>query len=1177
MVNSPARSSIHELPVIVTEGTTTSIYCIDRELTQDDLAYQLPAPPAPRAAAPLDIAVYADTLTLRTPLVLPGRNLTLVARTLVLAPGAVIDVSGADADKSFAAGDLPQQADLSAGAGGSAGAEGTAGGNGGTVTIVAQELVTEGDQVADAGPVVDVLDVTAQLGARLTAALAAGPVVKLAAYSTTVGYMRSPFDGGPQPWPFKMLYASLQVPEAALGGLAGLAVQRVRVAPDGTNAVAHLSAAGLTADLSATTLQIQGIDAPANLTGTTQKTPLAVAAFGVDVAVTVPIDQKGGILGEPTVAVTMTSGVPVTQAPALTGDLTAIGQWLPGAVNDTAGLGDHLRDALASGLQQTAAKAVADVRAGMRADKPPTLVVLARGRIGGRGQDGHPGVKGSKGEDGKPTDKQIYDDGRGVPAPEETCGKKGTPGGTAGSAGKSGPGGKGGAVTLDVVRGAAVRVVLCTDAGPGGDPASPGARGEGGDGGTGHDFLVHDITVSGNYGHTETGPDGPRGDQGGPAAFGGAPGASGTAGTVTVNNAVATPGQPPAGPTSYDVIAPSFALDQLLMVQREAKLTYLNAKGPADYAFASATFLWLCDICPPTVTAKDAKNALTPQDRATRAAVHDSAQVELLRLQRGLDYFGRPYNWAPILRLSHTQDRVTQLIGLGKIVEQQFTTFQDTNASVATRLAALDQAIRALTNDLANTDSLEAVLVQQIADCESAIAGLQHDVETQVSTMKADQQVLEDLIKRQIADVCTLENIIKIVSAVVAIGAGAFNGISEITGAAELAAIAKEAKSAAEAAGQLKNVIDQMKATTSKLNDLASQLGAVDKAISEGKPDSVKIVAIREDFEETIKPLMEKFPAQAKTLRNAVRAFLDLCQAKNEKVFAYNALFVQKATLATHRNQVRAQIADVNVERSRSSESVVPAPYVSFFKNALAWSKQNLVDLLYEETRAFYYHSGVSKADLLVNISDLDIGTIADTHARLLTAYDGFLNSVGRPYGPFTAVKVTLTKADQPEAFAGLADTGRMTFTLAYDHPAFANMTLVKLDAVEVRLPGVSGGPKDELNVAIRLMGEGQVRPVDDLADKDVLHFNAPPRGVSYRFSYDPDRSDPVVEPGLVADADYTPLSPFTTWTLDFGKADKLNGFVTLATLDTVELRLTGHAFGRKVTRAAAAAVLDGG
>jgi hypothetical protein len=1167
MATGPLSSPLHEPPVIVTDATTKSIYCVDWELTQSDLAYQPPAPRQRRVAAPLDIAVYADTLTLKTPLVLPGRQLKIVARRLVLANGAGIDVSGADADQGFAPGDLPQQQDESPGAGGSTGADATAGGAGGTVAITVEQLLTDSDPVSDAGPSVEVLDVPEQLSERLTAALAKAPVVTVPGFSATVLNMRNPFDGGPQRWPFQ-LYGTLQVPQVTLTGLGTLNVQRVRLAADGTSAVAHIVANGVTCDLSATTLQIQSIDNPVSLTGTTQRTPLTLGPFSIEADVAVPIDQQGWTFGDPTVEVSLPTGVQITQVPALTGDLAAIGQWLPGALTEAGGLRDRLRDAVAVALKQTAAAAVAELRSGLHTEQTPVLVVLARGRIGGRGQDGHAGVKGSKGTDGKPTNVEVYDTGTGVTAPEETWGKKGSPGGQAGSAGHSGVGGKGGAVTLDVIHGAAVRVILCADAGPGGDCAAPGATGEGGDGGDGADFLVHDVSLSGNYGHTETGPTGPRGDAGGPAAYGGEVGKNGEGGSVTVNNAVMSPGQKPGAPGSYELIAPVFALDQLLLVQREAKLTYLNAKSTQDYAFAATVFLWLCDICPATVNAKDAKNILTPQDRDTRAAIREAAQVELLRLRRGLDYFGRPYNWVPILRLTHTQHRVTELIELGHIVEQQYATFLDTNATVEARLAALDQAIRALTNDLTNTDAIEGVLVQQISDCESAMSGLQHDIETQVSTMKRDEQTLDDLITRQLADNCSLENIIKIISAVVAIGAGAVNGVSEITGAAEIGEIVAQAKAAAAAAGQLKSVVDELKATTSKLNDLASQLDAVDKAIAAGKPDSVKILAVREDFEETVKPLMEKFPAQAKELRNAVRGFLDLCQTRNEKVLAYNALFVQKAALGTHRGQVRAQIATVNVERSRSAESIVPAPYVSFFKSALTWSKQNLVDLLYEETRAFYYHSGVSKAALLENISDLDIGAIADTHGRLLTAYDGFLNSVGRPYGPFTGVKVVLTRADQPAAFAGLAGAGRMTFTLPHDHPQFAEMTLVKLDAVEVRLPTAKAGPQDELNVAIRLMGEGQVRPVDSLAESDVLRFNAPPRNVSYRYSYDPERADPVIEPGMVADEDYAPLSPFTTWTLDFGLGDGLNRFVTFGDLDMVELRLTGHAFGRRVTSA---------
>ena len=73
--------------------------------------------------------------------------------------------------------------------------------------------------------------------------------------------------------------------------------------------------------------------------------------------------------------------------------------------------------------------------------------------------------------------------------------------------------------------------------------------------------------------------------------------------------------------------------------------------------------------------------------------------------------------------------------------------------------------------------------------------------------------------------------------------------------------------------------------------------------------------------------------------------------------------------------------------RSENKESLVPAAYLTFFKSALTWSKQNLIKVLYEETRAFNYHTGTQKKELLEKISDLNIASLADTQARLLTAY----------------------------------------------------------------------------------------------------------------------------------------------------------------------------------------------
>ena len=55
--------------------------------------------------------------------------------------------------------------------------------------------------------------------------------------------------------------------------------------------------------------------------------------------------------------------------------------------------------------------------------------------------------------------------------------------------------------------------------------------------------------------------------------------------------------------------------------------------------------------------------------------------------------------------------------------------------------------------------------------------------------------------------------------------------------------------------------------------------------------------------------------------------------------------------------------------------------------------------------------------------------------------------------------------------------------------------------------------------------------------------------------------------PGLIADKEFSPLSPFTTWTLDFGLKDQLNKFLKLEELNTIELHFNGHAFGRRALR----------
>ena len=245
----------------------------------------------------------------------------------------------------------------------------------------------------------------------------------------------------------------------------------------------------------------------------------------------------------------------------------------------------------------------------------------------------------------------------------------------------------------------------------------------------------------------------------------------------------------------------------------------------------------------------------------------------------------------------------------------------------------------------------------------------------------------------------------------------------------------------------------------------------------------------------------------------------------------------------------------------------MPIAYTSFFRSALGWSKQNLIHLLYEGSRAFYYHTGTQRKDLMEKLSDLNVAALADTQARLLTAYDDFLRTNQRPYGPITDIRVTISKEEDPAIFKDLPTTGRITFKIDHRHPEFEGLTLVKVESVAVALPGIKGGKTDVLNVAMTMAGDGAVRPVDNNDEKGVVHFNSPPRPISFRYSYDPDRRDPIIQPGIIADQEFSPLSPFTTWTLDFGLTNNLNKFLNLADVKTIELHFNGHAFGRRALR----------
>jgi hypothetical protein len=1149
----------HDLPIVSNENGVKSIYAFHFDLTQEDLGYQLPAPEKGRPEAPYDVHLYADTVELKSHLALPGKNVGIFARKLVLGKSASIDVSGALAKTNFQAGAAADQKDPSYGATGTGGTDGTDGFNSGNVTIFAETAVA-GDAAPTSAPGLKNLNMAAAIGAKLQQVIQRqGEQAKTGPFSQPVDWR---FDFKHSDCGFMRLKGTVQFAPGQVVGLSGMKVEKCYDNGYGRSFTVVLSSQGLKADLPAT-IAIEEFDRR-QLVGQNPSIPLTTDPFSLQAEVEIRTDDSRWRFAPG--AARVAAKITLKAGAKLDSTLDALRMCVANLVGGK--LAEDAGGPFAPALQFLAEAACRELNQDLQAGGSPNLVILAQGGAGGRGQDGHAGLGGARGQDGQPWPHVVYADDRWnyIP-PKETNGTDGKPGGQGGSAGHSGNGAAGGEISVNVLNWGAASIVLIADAGAGGVPAAPGAPGVGGGGGTATSFTIRKMTR--NEIDQGQGNDGKQGPTGPAAAFGGNRGNPGKPGAVKANGAAVegiAPKTPPA--YSYDRLAASLKIEQLLMAQRIARLTYLNAAGDADYQSAALLFLWLCNIAPDSLRESTAFSA---EERNARLAMRAAAQVELLRMQRGLDYFGHPYNWAPILTLKHNQNRVTELVVLGKIVEEQFDIYNNNDKSVAEKVGALEKTVAQLSTDLANTDSAATALQKQIEAAQKACRSLENEIGNQVLVMKRHQADIEKAIRRKISDQCNVENVVKVGSAIISVGKGAFNVVDAIKGGKEMADIIKEAKEAAKAIGEAKEAIEKIKKVVANLKSLSEQLSDVDDAIKADKPDSVKIAVVREEFEENLEPLMEQFPEEAKELRGCVRAFLNLTQARNEKVIAYNALLVQKGELKTRSEQLAAEIASVRIVIRDHRQTLIPAVFTTFFRSALSWSKQNLLQLLYEESRAFYYHTGTPRKELIHKLNDLNIAAIADTHARLLTDYDDFLKTAGRPSTDIRDIKVILSKAENPSLFEKLPETGRITFTLDFRHPQFTNYTLVKAKSVSVRLPGVKGRESDVLDVALLMAGEGAVRPLDCKDDGQVVRFNCPPRLISFQYSFDTTRSNPIVQEGLIADKQYAALSPFTTWTLDFGKNSNLNGFVDLAELGTIDLLITGTAFGRPIMKSALA------
>lgn len=764
------------------------------------------------------------------------------------------------------------------------------------------------------------------------------------------------------------------------------------------------------------------------------------------------------------------------------------------------------------------------------------LVLAARGGDGGRGQDGGDGVRGEAGTAGA---DGVFLRIQGQP------GGNGGRGGSAGRAGDGGPGGDAGTVRVRTIETRPPQLTFDLTGGRGGQPGEhgiPAAGGAGGPGGRNGEVIRVGSRQEGNEVFRFTGTNAAAGQTG---PTGEVPSTLASMGIDGVDRSTDTDAN---FGTLTDAELGSFAsITQLLMLLHRLELDYLNS---AFDETARALF-WIERLTrdTPGTNAPASMRRTVPPAVTEWAALRDRAVSLILQLQVGLDYYGHPRNFVPLVAVGVYRETVDRLSEIAEAIQAQTrlfrTSLDDENRNldmVNQSLASARGLIRALEDERA------AISENQIPQARGTIDQLLEALQEQQAALLVPRQNFQAAVMQQ-ANNCDFFDVLNFVTAVFTASQGALGNVRSIVSSVERFS---------STARNFRGLVSTLEVVNGQLGEIRQAYNRVRDRLATLDSDT-KLVMLDRDFEEALRPFLDL--PEAQNLRQLMRAYVDTARARNQKIMDLASLELRVRELDSQIAQRREEIARLNALRVVSEDPAL-VEYVTFVENQLVRAKQDLIKILYLEHRALDYWS-VRLTDFSIE-SDQTVEDLRAVHGRFLTAEALAAtdrNSADQSFGPdgpgsqqIEPISVSLTRDEMPEEFERFRRTGRLVFTIPDDHPAFQlGFAAITVRHVDVRVPGVRI-TSDRLSIRITHSGDAVFR---DTQNRRV-NFSHNPRFIIVARNLVSDRlisgnNNLGGEPGTFAF-----ISPFTTWTMEI--LDRFNQGQTpdLTQVERVDLTFSG-------------------
>ncbi|MCE1187745.1 MAG: hypothetical protein LWX56_01290 [Ignavibacteria bacterium] len=604
-------------------------------------------------------------------------------------------------------------------------------------------------------------------------------------------------------------------------------------------------------------------------------------------------------------------------------------------------------------------------------------------------------------------------------------------------------------------------------------------------------------------------------------------------------------------------------------------------------------------------------------DSSAMTLVHSATGTLLAQLASGLDYYGNPWNYVPIVNFNTLQSQYNILVNAGESLEQLLSDYENKDAQQEITLNRLKEAVSAhkkiittrdkeskqfITDKKAIETEIEKVLIPPVREKESK---LRKDSEEFLKSLQ-EKLVLDSLVSA-VKVGASIYTMATTGSAGLTIGYAALSALTGAGGVRGDQSTHDDSKSRAEKKKIIeiemedfskrraekdkdqpakkdekpkdvekeKKKEEQEKTLSDAWDELKNTYSSGVEVYDEGKKiyDNVRTILAAQDtygvnsnmlmmteeqFDKMLEPVYDKVKDKADVYRKAFKDYRAAVRLVQDKVLIYRGLQTKYHAALNDMGSSEQKISKLQTIIAEKIDPTLSSVH-QIVKEMYEEIKMKLLDYLYQEHLALRYLT-LDDSPFEFTI-DSKIAFLEDSHAELSAKFLEFVQKVNA-YPQEIMLEFEYSKTSHPDILDQLRETGQTNLPVSLDikevKKGLAGTAHYVAERIELVLHQVKTAD-ETLHIGITHPGSAVF--IDRSGQSHVYAHHS--MDIINHYSYRMIEGEYVVDDkkrggGNLRDKHHILLSPLTNWSIYLPATDGQNQGLDFTRFDKINVKIIG-------------------